>query len=623
MRRFFTVVAALMTAVVSQAQPVHTSSSCDGACDVGSDEGTYYQVVSPVGHSSITTIIQAPRLNTLDGKKIAVVGVSFMTDITHSEIKKLILDNYPKSKVYILDEVGYAGPYPVPGVRRKQTEDFKQRLQELRIDAVISGNGGCGLCTPKETGSCIAAESIGIPSVMIAGPGFSDQAKITAYNNGLKVLRVAEYPNAFASDDEETLRVNTREILWPQIVKGLTDTIGEEETTRVQNPDSLDIRAEVFSGTLEDINHFFTEQNWTDGLPIIPPTFDKVFEFMKYTPYDWDDVVAVLPVAHRKTTAWHIAVNGVMSGCRPQYMPILVAIAKGMGDGTFRRTLASTHAWTPYCWINGPIAKELGIDCGQGQINEAANIAIGRFINLAMMNLCGYYIKQNRMGTFGYLMPWCLVEDEDACKRVGWEPYHVRNGFSGNDSVVTLGSALLWGNNMAPSTIDPIKITELLSWDIADRSQFALGSGKQFTFRTILMTEPIAAILASKYKSPKDLEKALISRSRRSLKERAFAQYYANPGSRKDGGEHSLRQYSAHLAKTEGAKDTVTPPWYDSENKMMTTVPTMKQGMTAFIITGDNARNKVQTMPGGGYTSVKIELPTNWKELLSLAADEK
>ena len=180
-------------------------------------------------------------------------------------------------------------------------------------------------------------------------------------------------------------------------------------------------------------------------------------------------------------TVWHVAVNGVMAGCKPEYMPILIAMTKAMGAGSFRRTLASTHAWVPYCWLNGPVARQLGIDCGQGEINEAANASIGRFMNLALMNLAGYYIKQNRMGTFGYIMPWCLVEDEVACREVGWKPYHARLGYMMNDNTITTCSTLLWGNNMAPSTTNPQKIMELLTWDITERCQFALGSGKQFT----------------------------------------------------------------------------------------------------------------------------------------------
>lgn len=580
------------------------------------DDKTGFAVVCPVGHSSVELIQQAPRLETLDGKTIAVVGVSFMTGITHPEIKNLIKQHYPTAKVILLEEIGIAGPYPAPGVTRKAKEEFQTKLIEMKVDAVISGNGGCGLCTPKETGSCIAAEYLGIPSVIIAGPGFIEQAKCTARNNGVPVLRVAEYPGAFATRSSEELIRDTREVLWPQIVSALTTPISEEERSAGLDGPKGDIRDDVFYGTIDEINAYFNEMKWSDGLPIVPPTFEKVESFLKYTDLKWNETVAVLPIAHRNTTTWHIAVNAVMSGCKPEYMPILIALTKGLGDPNFRRTLASTHAWTPFCWLNGPVARQLGIDSGQGQINEAANVAIGRFMNLALMNLCGYYVKQDRMGTFGYPMSWCMVEDDAACLRVGWQPYHVRKDYALNDNTITLGSTLLWGNNMAPSTTNPQKLMELIAWDISERSQFALGSGRQYTFRTILMTEPVAKILADKYKNPQALEKDLIEASRRPLKERAFANYYANPGGAKDGGKHNLRQYQGHIRKTEGGEMTPTPAWYDSPESEQMTVPTMKRGMTAFIITGDSARNKVQTMPGGGYVTIKIELPSNWNKLM-------
>lgn len=175
---------------------------CDETCGTSPDAKSVsvgYAVVSPVGRSTVGPIRQAPRLTTLDGKTIAVVGESFMCRITHPEIKRLIERNYPGAKVLLLDEVGTAGPYSAPGIRRKKKDDFEQRLKELKVDAVISGNGGCGLCTPKEVGSCLVAEHIGTPSVIICAPGFSAQARYTAANNGVPVMRVAEYPGAFAN----------------------------------------------------------------------------------------------------------------------------------------------------------------------------------------------------------------------------------------------------------------------------------------------------------------------------------------------------------------------------------------------------------------------------------------
>lgn len=580
----------------------------------GSDDEIHYAVVSPVGRGTVEMIGQAPRLSTLEGKTIAVVGGSFMASITHPEIKRLIEENYPTAKVLLSEEIGSAGVYPAPGVTRRAKEEFQTRLRDLGVDAVVSGNCGCGLCTPKEVGSCIAAEYIGIPSVAIAAPGFVDEVYYTSINNGVSAPRVAVYPGAFTAHTKEELLRNTREVLWPQIVEALTCPISEEELARNAVRDAGDIRNDVYYGTLQEVNDFFREMKWSDGLPITPPTYGKVEEFLQYTDVGWDETVAVLPVAHRNTTVWHVAVNGVMAGCKPEYMPILLAMTEALGAPEFRRTLASTHGWIPYCWLNGPLARQLGIACGQGEISQEANAMIARFMNLALMNLAGYYPGENRMGTFGYPMPWCMAEDDAACTNIGWQPYHVRQGYSLDDNTLTVASALLWGNNMAPSTTDPQRIMELLAWDITERCQFALGSGKQYTCRTVLITEPVARNLAKAYATTEELEAALIATARRPLKERVLANYYANPGSAPDQ-RNPIRNYRGHLSRSEDAAWTAPPVWYDTPEERMETIPTMKKGMTAFLITGDASRNKVQTMPGGGYATVGIRLPKNWDAL--------
>ena len=623
------VAAVLMAASAALAGRVVCDESCKladaepaaGAVAAVAAREPAYAVVSPVGRAAVEVVRQAPRLDTLAGKTIAVVGRNFMARVTHPEIKRLILEKYPGATVILQEEIGSAGLYPPPGSYRRDKEEFQRKLKEMHVDAVISGNGGCGLCTPKETGSCIAAEYVGVPSVVIAGPGFTDQARATALASGVAVMRCAEYPGAFALHTEAELIRNTREVLWPQIVDALTRPITPAEAASGARGGRGDIRDDVFYGTFDEVQAFFKDMGWSDGLPIVPPTFGKVVEFMKYSPCRWDETVAVLPPANREAKAWHVAVNGAMAGCKPEYMPILVAMTRGMAVNKFYRTLSSTHGWMPFCWLNGPLARQLGIDCGQGQINEAANMALGRYMSLAMLNLCGYCVKEDRMGTFGYPLPWCLAEDEAACLRAGWEPFHVRTGFGRGDSTVTLSSALAWGNNMTPSTTNPRKIAELLAWDITERGQFALGSGNQFAHRTVLLTAPVAAILAQEYGTVDSLEAALVPLARRPVKERTFAKYYAAPGSAKDGGEHTYREYAGYIRRTEGAAPTPTAPWRDYPDPEQLTIPAMKPGMTDFLVTGDGARNKIQTMPGaglgGGSATIRIDLPANWDALLA------
>ena len=542
-----------------------------------------------------------------------------MANVTHPEIKRLILKNYPGAKVILLDEIGSAGPFPGPGVARKSVEDFQKKLKEMGVDAVISGNCGCGLCAIKETGSSIAAEYIGIPAVTIAAPAFVAQVASISVNNGVPAPRIATYPGAFAAHTREELIQNTREVLWPQIVEALTKPITDEEIAEYRKAVVGEAKDIVFTGTLDEVNKYFVKMRWSDGLPIIPPTIDRVEEFLKYTDLSWDETIGVLPIAYRQTLVWHVAVNGVMAGCPPEYMPILIAYTKALADPNYRRTLASTHGWTPYCWINGPVARQLGIDYQQGLITEPQNAVIGRFINLALLNLAGYYIKQDRMGTFGYLMPWCMAEDEEASLKVGWQPYHVQKGYDLNQNTLTAASALLWGNNLAPATSNPRKIMELMAWEVVEKSQFALGSGVAFTHRTIMVTENVARNLARAYQTKEKLEKALIATARRPAYERAYANYWANPGSAFDPDKYTLEQHLRKIIKDEDGELTEIPPWFPRVPGMekIYTVPVMKPGRTSILVVGDSARNKVQCMPGGSTVTIEIELPANWDELMA------
>ena len=606
---------ALLTTAALSAEECNSAGLCKlpGAVSGAAKSG----VLSPVGPSSIRKIGQVPRLETLDGKTIAIVGGSFMASVTHPELRRLIQQHYKGTKVLVLSEIGSAGPWPGPGVVRSQKDDFVRKLREFKVDAVISGNGGCGLCTPKEMGSCIAAEYAGLPSVMIAAPGFSEQAKRAARIAGVPVPRVAVYPGAFSAHTRDELLKNTREVLWPQIVKALTTPLSADEAAAEKEIPPGGI---VLTGNFDEVNWHFTQNGWTDGLPIVPPTPERVNEFLKYTDLGPDAVIAAIPPAYRKATPRLVAVNGVMSGCPPEYMPILIAFVRAMTDGDFRRTLASTHAWTPFCWINGPVARQLELDSSQGEISNIRNARIGRFINLAMLNLGGYHIKENRMGTFGYLMPWCMVEDDAAAIALDWRPYHMQQGFELNDNTLTAASALCWGNNLAPATADPQKIMELMAWDAVEKEQFALGSGTPFVYRTMLITNYVARDLARKFGSKEELEAALVAAARRPLADRAYANYWGNPGSSFDPDRYTVERHAENLGRKEHAETTATPPWLAwTGQPRMETVPVMLPGKTALLITGDENRNKTMCVPGGGFATVRIELPEKWDELMAAA----
>lgn len=601
---------------------INPDECVDGVCYVPhqDEEGNQvYAVVSPVGYHDVEMIKQAPRLDSFNGKTFALVGGSFMAVTTHSEIKKCLEKEFPDSKIYMFDDVGAAGPFSVFGTTEK-TKAFQEKLKQLKVDAVITGNCGCGLCTTKETGNSIAAEYIGIPTVTVAGPTFVSQVHSTGVNRGVPVLRTAEYPGAFASDSRETLQRNVREVLWPQIKKALTDKITKKEIAEYAPKGKRPADEIIYYGSYEDIQEYFKINNWTDGLPIVPPTDEKIQEYLSFTPYKANEVIGTIAVRYRECTVYTVAANAVMSGVPAEYMPICIAFVQEMNNGEWRRPLSSTHGWTPFAWLNGPLARQLGIDNQQGMISEANNKALGRFIDLCMLNLGGYYVKENRMGSFGYLTPFTFSEDDKACVEMGWKPYHVQKGYDLNANTITAGSALSWGNNVTPATDDAEKIKDIIAFDITEKQQNGLGNTNPQVYRTLFITEFVAKDLAAKYKTKDSLEDALIESARRPLNLRAYALYWANTGSQ----QFNRRTFEEELEllrkdEKEQVAKTPTPDWYKpfiTEDEIET-IACMNKGETAILVTGDANRNKIQTMPGGGFVTNEIKLPKNWNELVA------
>ena len=263
------------------------------------------------------------------------------------------------------------------------------------------------------------------------------------------------------------------------------------------------------------------------------------------------------------------------------------------------------------------MARQLGFDSGQGEISDPKNAVLGRFVNLALINLGGYKIKENRMGTFGYLTPWCLVENDAAAVQNGWKPWHMQRGFALNNSTLSAASAINWGNNLVPATADAEKIKDMIAWDAVEKQQMAVGSGMPCVYRTFLLTPDVARDLARTYKSKDSLEQALLETARVPLAQRAFANYWGNPGSSFDGGEASLERHTRKIAQAEQAEETPVSPWLAwTGAKSVISVPAMAKGKNIFLVTGDPARNKELCLPGGGYCTVKITLPQAWDKLM-------
>jgi len=189
----------------------------------------------------------------------------------------------------------------------------------------------------------------------------------------------------------------------------------------------------------------YYEKGWTDGLPVVPPTEELVNRFLAACGKQPTDVIGVVPTRGRAITAEKIAINAVMAGCRPEYMPVLIAIFEAMTDPGFNYhgALASTGGSAQLIVINGPVARQLKVNAGVNVLGPGfrANATIGRAVRLAIINVTDGtpgVLDKSTLGHGGkYSM--CIAENEDASP---WEPLHVQRGFSPTDSAVTVFASL-------------------------------------------------------------------------------------------------------------------------------------------------------------------------------------
>ena len=194
----------------------------------------------------------------------------------------------------------------------------------------------------------------------------------------------------------------------------------------------------------EAVYEFLCAKGWSDGLPVIPPTLERVERMLAYCDRDFDQPVVRIPPRFGAATPIRIAANAVMAGCKPEYFPLVLLALEAMAEEPYNLygTQATTHPCTPMLIFNGPIAKEVGINAGQNAMGNyfRANAAIGRAVRLALVNIGAAIPGVGDMATAGTpaKFTFCVAENEAASP---WEPLHVELGFSKEASIVTVIAA--------------------------------------------------------------------------------------------------------------------------------------------------------------------------------------
>ena len=196
--------------------------------------------------------------------------------------------------------------------------------------------------------------------------------------------------------------------------------------------------------SMEAVNRLFIDKGWSDGLPVIPPTEPAVEKMLTGTKRNSAEVLAKVPPAWGEATIEKVAINAVMAGCLPEYLPVIITAIEAMCDEGFRlgEIQPTTHPVAPLIIVNGPIAKKLNINSKSGAFGPGwrANATIGRAIRLILLNIGGAFPGKLDLATQGQpsKYTYCIAENEEDSP---WEPLHVERGFDASTSTVTIVAA--------------------------------------------------------------------------------------------------------------------------------------------------------------------------------------
>jgi hypothetical protein len=396
-------------------------------------------VLNPVGYPpKITKKSAAARLDTLDGKTIYLVDCRFDDSIELlKQVEAWFAEHMPSVKTRIVSLGNYYG------------HDDPKLWEEIKANghAAILGVGHCSTCAPAVATHAITVDTkYGVPTVALHTDIFERVVRSTARVQGLMQLPCVFVPQPVMGKSHAELRAyvngkdpTTGKPVMQEVIEGLTKgladtaTVADRSTPRLVEPD-----------TEENLHQLFLHNHWTDTLPIVLPTEARVAAMLAGTSHAPGEIVGRLQATANRGqwefTVEKVAVNAVMAGARPEYFPVILALA---ASGLSARSSTSSSA-SSMVVVNGPIRKEIGMNCGIGAMGpyNHANATIGRAYGLLSQNLQGGSVPgETYMGSTGNNYAYNNLTFAENEERNPWEPLHVQKGFKPSESTVSI----FWG----------------------------------------------------------------------------------------------------------------------------------------------------------------------------------
>lgn len=291
---------------------------------------------------------------------------------------------------------------------------------------------------------------------------FLQDAKLSAEDNGVPNMRIVDVPTELFYR-ERISKERARPVaakMFDGMMARLTEpiTAGERQPkARESVSGTVKFTAETMDAAVEEFNQRFLDRQWSDGLPLIPPTQERVEWMLSGTTRSRDEVLGALAPRNGKVTIEKVAINAVMAGAKPEYLPVIIAAMEGLLDPTFDdlHFATSTGSFNLVIGVSGPIAEELGVNSGLGMFSygNRANGTIGRAVRLSLINLGHTWPAANDMALVGRPSPHTFMVFAENQAMSPWPAYRVSQGFAEDDSIVTLTVTGGYSSGLSAATV--------------------------------------------------------------------------------------------------------------------------------------------------------------------------
>jgi len=307
-------------------------------------------------------------------------------------------------------------------------------------------------------------EKLGKPGIFVCTDNFALDATSAAEDFGIPMARMVALP----ASDYYRLRRSEKDVrpvaeaAIEKLIDGLTRPLSREEARITPKKEALEpvtVTADTYAHAVQKFNDVFLANHWGDGLPLVPPTREAVREMLQGTSLSPAAVVGTVAPKNGIVTVGKIAINAVMAGARPEYMPVIIAAMEGITDPAYDdlHILTSSGSFNLAIMVSGPIAKEINVNSGIGMLGYGwqANSTIGRAVRLITINAGRVWPAETDMALVGRPSSqfYVFAENHDLSP---WEPFHVSQGFKPEDSCVTISSVMSNpGNYFGGGAVEP------------------------------------------------------------------------------------------------------------------------------------------------------------------------